>query len=74
IWIYDSPLLLKKKHEMPLYKGELKICLGPERIETNWWTKYPLRRDYYIAETKNNEKLWVYRTPEKKWYLHGKIW
>ena len=74
IWIYDSPLLLKKKYEMPLYKGELKICLGPERIETNWWTKYPLRRDYYIAETKNNEKLWVYRTPEKKWYLHGKIW
>ena len=59
---------------MPLYKGELKICLGPERIETNWWTKHPLRRDYYIAETKHNEKLWVYRTPEKKWYLHGKIW
>ncbi|OUV02449.1 MAG: hypothetical protein CBC42_06605 [Betaproteobacteria bacterium TMED82] len=70
-WLLESPLKLEVKNNIPLYEGILIFQGGPERIEANWWTKNPIRRDYFIAETKEKKRIWVFRTPDKSWYLQG---
>ncbi|MGO1297719.1 MAG: Y-family DNA polymerase [Vibrio sp.] len=47
------------------------IVQGPERIATGWWDNNLLIRDYFIARSGEGRWLWVYRTPEKKWWIHG---
>ena len=74
IWLYEEPILLEERYKKPYYKGILEIHNSLERIETNWWTANPVKRDYYIADTIACERLWIYLTPEKNWYLHGKFW
>lgn len=74
IWLYENPILLEKKYGKPYYRGSLVIHESLERIETNWWTDKPVKRDYYIADTVNHERIWIYLTPERDWYLHGKFW
>ncbi len=46
---------------------------GPERITGEWWKRDSLlARDYYRIETQNPaEVLWVFMTPDRKFYLHG---
>ena len=74
IWLYEEPILLEERYKKPYYKGILEIHNSLERIETNWWTANPVKRDYYIADTISCERVWIYLTPEKNWYLHGKFW
>ena len=74
IWLYEEPILLEERYKKPYYKGILEIHNNLERIETNWWTVKPVKRDYYIADTISCERVWIYLTPEKNWYLHGKFW
>ena len=57
-----------------LLENEYPIYDNLERIETNWWTTKPVKRDYYTADTSTCERIWIYLTPEKNWYLHGKFW
>lgn len=47
------------------------IVQGPERIATGWWDNNMLIRDYFIACSHDGRWLWVYRTPEKTWWVHG---
>lgn len=35
--------------------------IGPERIETGWWSGPQVRRDYFRVETDRGETWWVYR-------------
>ena len=74
IWLYEEPILLEERYKKPYYKGILSIHNNLARIETNWWTAEPVKRDYYIADTISCARVWIYLTPEKNWYLHGKFW
>ncbi|NND89224.1 MAG: hypothetical protein HKN42_00070 [Granulosicoccus sp.] len=45
----------------------------PERIENGWWDDADVRRDYFIASTRDGAYYWVYRlrqAPGQLW-LHG---
>lgn len=47
---------------------------GPERIEGGWWDGADVQRDYYLAETGEGARLWVYREQGSgRWFLHG-LW
>ncbi len=46
----------------------------PERIEAGWADDQDECRDYYIAETEDGARLWMFRDGAKgQWYVHG-IW
>ncbi|MEZ8864999.1 DNA polymerase Y family protein [Vibrio splendidus] len=47
------------------------LSQGPERIVSGWWDGEKIIRDYFIAHSKNGRWLWVFRTPDKQWFLHG---
>jgi protein ImuB len=44
---------------------------GPERIVAGWWDNQPITRDYFIARSDSGSWLWVFRTPQQKWFVHG---
>lgn len=47
---------------------------GPERIETGWWGKKGIRRDYYCVETSCGAWYWIFRSiSSRKWFLHGEF-
>ncbi len=50
-----------------------RILAGPERMETGWWDGAAVRRDYYLVETSQGRRAWVYRPPGRTdgWMLHG---
>ncbi|MFI3273580.1 Y-family DNA polymerase [Vibrio sp.] len=47
------------------------LSQGPERIVSGWWDGEKIIRDYFIAHGENGRWLWVFRTPDKQWFLHG---
>jgi protein ImuB len=45
---------------------------GPERIETGWWRGHDVGRDYYIVETDEGARFWIYHCRDQaRWFLHG---
>lgn len=45
---------------------------GPERIETGWWRGVDVHRDYYIVETTEGARFWIFRSRDHgRWFLHG---
>jgi protein ImuB len=45
---------------------------GPERIETGWWRGQDVHRDYYIVETTDGARFWIFRRRDDgEWFLHG---
>ena len=63
LWLMQPQLL----HSLPDLIGK------PERIECNWWIN-DTQRDYYIAETSEGSRWWLYRDVQSsQWYLHG-LW
>ena len=47
---------------------------GPERIETGWWRKRGVGRDYYRVETATGQRFWVFRRlHESRWFLQGEF-
>ncbi|MER2492522.1 Y-family DNA polymerase [Catenovulum sediminis] len=54
----------------PLHE-KVEILHGPERINTGWWDQHVVIRDYFIARTEQGRWLWIYRTPQQNWYVHG---
>ena len=47
-------------------------CDGPERIETGWWRAADIRRDYYIVETSEGTRWWIFQCVNARdWFLHG---
>lgn len=73
-WLLRAPIRLAMHGDRPAYHGALQLLAGPERIEAGWWDDAPsgpVRRDYFIARSEQEELLWVFRTPMHEWYLHG---
>ncbi|WP_395339067.1 Y-family DNA polymerase [Ningiella sp. W23] len=65
----DRPGLLLKHPELLQHK--IKVIKGPERIVSGWWDNHKISRDYYIGQNEQGQQIWVFKTPEQKWYLHG---
>jgi protein ImuB len=67
----DRPLWLLA----PRPVEQLPKLLGkPERIEAGWWSGEDSSRDYYIAQTPEGSRWWLYRdAATARWFLQG-IW
>nr|WP_086941011.1 DNA polymerase Y family protein [Thaumasiovibrio occultus] len=55
---------------MPLTE-KVTVEHGPERIATGWWDNAAVIRDYFIARDGVGRWLWVFRTPDQQWFVHG---
>jgi protein ImuB len=45
---------------------------GPERIESGWWRSSYVRRDYYIVDSQQGSRYWIFRRlDDGRWFLHG---
>ncbi len=65
----DRPgLLLDRPKPLEL---EVELIKGPERIQTGWWDNNSIHRDYYIAQSPTGQQVWIFKTPQKEWFLHG---
>ncbi len=52
----------------------IHLLSGPERIESGWWDRDDVIRDYYVARGSAGERLWVFRDlSDGSWYLQG-LW
>lgn len=67
----DRPLWLLPPRSIE----HLPRLLGkPERIEAGWWSGEDSSRDYYIAQTSEGSRWWLYREAATAcWFLQG-IW
>lgn len=72
-WILHKPIALIMRDERPFYISSLKLIKGPERVEAGWWDDQIAARDYFVAQASDTSCYWIYleRTQEAKWYLHG---
>ena len=61
-FLFQSPQPLREKTTL--------LC-GPERIASGWWEHQHITRDYYIARTEQGRYYWLFKTPERQWFLHG---
>ena len=51
-----------------------QLLSGPERIESGWWDRADVARDYFVARAENGARLWVFRDlADGAWYLQG-LW
>lgn len=46
---------------------------GPERIVTGWWRGRTIARDYYRVQTSSGRRYWLFRSRDRRWYLHGRF-
>ncbi|WP_339770187.1 DNA polymerase Y family protein [uncultured Paraglaciecola sp.] len=70
--LYHSSLRPSLLLPVPIILSEVvSIMHGPERISTGWWDHHAVVRDYFIAMSQNGQWFWIFRTPEKQWFLHG---
>jgi protein ImuB len=57
-----------------LYRHRRLVRLSAtERIESGWWDRRGIGRDYFIARTAEGSRVWIYRerAGRRRWYLHG---
>ncbi|MEN7341940.1 MAG: DNA polymerase Y family protein [Pseudomonadota bacterium] len=76
LWLLQQEQPIQRIQGRLFYQGELWLKSGPERIAPAWWASDGGVRDYFVAETEQGTRLWVYRqyeaTPgETSWWLHG---
>lgn len=66
LWLLPQP--------NPISAHSLTLMYGPERLLGGWWQDKRMRRDYYIAQTRKQQRhggySWVYREREQ-WFVHG---
>lgn len=82
-FLLAEPLRLVVREHRPLYFGELRLLLGPQRVEGGWWDRdeadnrmHLVVRDYWLAFSERAGLLWVFQTratdgADPAWYLHG---
>jgi protein ImuB len=73
LWLLPVPRALVAKDMFPHYQGALSVLSGPERIECGWWDGQAAKRDYFVAQNQQGEKVWIYRELKSPgaWFLHG---
>ena len=72
-WLLAEPRPLAEIDAVPHHGGPLRLLAGPERIESGWWDGAPCARDYFVARTREDALVWVYRESRDPggWFLHG---
>jgi len=82
-FLLPEPLKLVVRGNRPVYFDELRLLLGPQRVEGGWWDREESRgrmhlvvRDYWLAFSARAGLLWVFQTratdgAAPAWYLHG---
>jgi len=72
-WLLEPPRPIREVGAVPHYEGPLELLAGPERIESGWWDDDDVVRDYFIARTRDESLLWIFRERHGRggWYLHG---
>ncbi|MCX7893973.1 MAG: DNA polymerase Y family protein, partial [Burkholderiales bacterium] len=70
-WLLPEPRPLAEIDAVPHHGGPLTLLAGPERIESGWWDGAPCTRDYFVARTRADALVWVYREHRGGWFLHG---
>jgi len=48
----------------------IEISQGPERLCPDGW-QLAAQRDYFIGRNKQGQWLWLYRTAQQQWFVHG---
>lgn len=73
LWLLSQPQPLHAQGGRPWLDGPLDLGQERERIDTGWWDDRAVRRDYFIATTRQGERLWIYREIDERhgWFLHG---
>lgn len=64
-WLLHRPVPLR---------GRVRVLAGPERVESGWWDSDDVRRDYYVVETHEGQRAWVFRAAGEAaggFMLHG---
>lgn len=65
-WLLTPALRLVVKHHMPHYGSELRLLMGPERLELVAWHclahEQAVVRDYYVAWGEQCGLVWVFKT------------
>jgi protein ImuB len=57
-----------------LVGGVQEQWTGPYRLSGGWWRSGGLERDYYFAELRTGELLWVYFDRVRaRWFLQGEV-
>lgn len=64
-WLLHKPV--------PLRDPRPRIVSGPERLESGWWDGDDARRDYYVIETSQGQRAWVFAPvgEQGNWMLQG---
>lgn len=57
-------------HPLPL-NHNMHIEYGPIRIQTGWWDKQKIKRDYFIARTTDGRRASIFRENSESWFVHG---
>lgn len=79
-WLLPQPQLLETRQHRPYYRTPLRLISPAERIEAAWWHSHPVTRDYFIAESSDHLRYWIFREritsgqdagEATQWYLHG---
>jgi protein ImuB len=66
----DRPLRLRWSGQ----EERVAVCTGPQRVETGWWRRRFIRRDYYRLAMASGRQLWVYAQQEGdhwRWFAGG---
>ncbi|MPS29788.1 MAG: DNA polymerase Y family protein [Alcaligenaceae bacterium] len=74
LWLLAHPIALVLRRNRPYYGTPLRLLRGPERLESGWWDGAPVSRDYFVAESEDGIRYWLYldqALDEPRWYLHG---
>ena len=79
--LFASPFLLPQSTSGSLLREgfiwqctryQIMIVVGPERLQTSWWSNAPVQRDYYRILTETGSLFWIFRDlVSGNWYLHG---
>jgi len=73
-WLLSKPLQLVVQQDRPVFNKPLRLIQGPERIETGWWDRKLIKRDYFVAQDTQAVRYWIFRerdTSSVRWFLHG---
>lgn len=50
---------------------QVQLMPGLERIQSHWWQGQAQARDYLTAQSSDGRWLWLYRTEQQQWFVHG---
>jgi len=73
VWLLPTPRRLREREGLPHRRGPLRLLGGAERIETGWWDRADIARDYYMAVDIHGVRLWIFRerAAPHRWFLQG---